>query len=325
MSRNICVWIDEVAEDVQLELRQRIQKTADQVGFSVRFFDSEEEVLPHLAECEVFYGHSPQLAHLAPQLKWFCCSWAGVEPFCKEGVFQNPECILTNSSGSYGDTISEHCFMVMLMLLRQMPAIEAELRQRKWEGDVPIRSILGSRMTVLGAGDIGTAVARRAKAFGAAHITGVSRSGKARSDVYDEMLPITRLEEALPRTDILVMAMPGTAETVGLMSAQRLALLPASAIVVNVGRGYTLDQAALCAALSEGRLSGAALDVFQQEPIPADDPTWETPNLLITPHMAGRLTLRHTAIKNAEMFCEDLENYAAGRPLIHAVDRKRGY
>jgi phosphoglycerate dehydrogenase-like enzyme len=161
--------------------------------------------------------------------------------------------------------------------------------------------------------------------MGAAHITGISRSGVARDPIFDAMLPISRLEEILPETEILIMALPGTAETAGVMDARRIAMLPENAVIVNVGRGNSLDQYAVRDALNEGRLAGAAIDVFLQEPIPQDDVLWGTKNLIITPHVAGNLTLRHTALKNAAMFCEDLENYAAGRPLKHLVDRKRGY
>ena len=129
----------------------------------------------------------------------------------------------------------------------------------------------------------------------------------------------------LPETDILVMALPSTAETVGILSRERIALLPDSAFVVNVGRGTAIDQEALCDALNAGQLAGAALDVVVPEPLPADHPLRRARNLLLTPHVAGNMTLGYTCDKSVQMFCDDLENYAAGRPLAHLVDRKRCY
>ena len=171
-----------------------------------------------------------------------------------------------------------------------------------------MRSIYGSRITVLGAGDIGTNFARRAKALGAAHICGVSRSGRNGDPAYDRMLPQQQLDQVLPETEILVMALPAVADTAGILSRERIALLPREAIVVNVGRG-----------------SGAALDVVVPEPLPKDHPLWSTRNLLLTPHISGNMSLGYTCDRNLDMFCRDLDNYAAGRPLEHRVDRKRGY
>ena len=121
------------------------------------------------------------------------------------------------------------------------------------------------------------------------------------------------------------LALPGTAETEHILNRQRIALLPETAYVVNVGRGSVVDQDALMDALNQNQLAGAALDVFVPEPLPEDHPLWDTKNLIITPHVSGNLTLGYTRDINVEMFCEDLANYAAGRPLNGLVDRKLGY
>ena len=121
------------------------------------------------------------------------------------------------------------------------------------------------------------------------------------------------------------MSLPATAETENVLSRDRIGLLPEGAYIVNVGRGTAIDEDALADALESGRLGGAALDVFRTEPLPETSRLWNTRNLLITPHVAGNLTLEHTMDRNVEMFCEDLLNYANGSTMKHVVDRKRGY
>ena len=320
MSRIICV-VNEFITDAH---RRQIDAAAEKHGFSVRYYQTKADASGHLADCEVLFGHWRSLLKEAPMLKWYCCSYAGVDPY--QPPFRFPEgVLLTNSSGAYGVTISEHIMMVTLMLQRRMLDYAQIVRDRGWTNDLPVRSIQGSRLTLLGTGDIGTTFAQRAKAFCPASVTGVNRSGRVPDPVYDRVMPMAELDRVLPETDILVMSLPSTPETVGVLSRERLALLPESAILVNVGRGSAIDQDALMDALNAGRLAGAALDVMTPEPLPADHPLWTTKNLLITPHVAGNMTLGYTCNKTVSMFCDDLENYAEGRPLKHLVDLKRGY
>lgn len=308
--------------------KQTIQTAAKAAGFTAHFFTLAqlEEAKACLQDCEILYAQEPELLRAAPaSLKWYCCSSAGVDPYCKDpGLFANPGCMLTNSN-CYGVTIAEHVIMVTLMLLRRMPEYEAVVRERGWDNQLPIQSIRDNAFTLLGMGNIGLNVAERLRGMGAARIVGLSRSGKAREDVYDETLPISALDEVLPRTRNLIMALPGTAETVRILNRERLALLPEGAYLINVGRGTAIDQDALIEALNSGHLGGAALDVMDPEPLPKDHPLWSAKNLLLTPHISGNLTLGYTCDRNVEMFCEDLENYAAGRPLSRLVDRTRGY
>ena len=324
MSREICVYLEFLTD----AHRAAIRAAAEQAGFTVHFFtpDQFEEAKACVQHCEVLYGHSPELLRAAPaSLKWYCCSFAGVDPYCKDdGIFQNPDCILTNSN-VYGVTIAEHVVMVTLMLLRRMPEYIEITRNRSWSNQLAVRSIRDNEITILGTGNIGNNVAERMRGMGIGHVIGLSRSGRGRQDLYDEVLPISRLDEVLPRTKILLMALPGTAETAGILSRERIALLPADAIVINVGRGPAVDQVALAEALNAGRISGAALDVMVPEPLPKDDPLWDAKNLILTPHVSGNRTLGYTCDRNVELFCADLANYAAGRPRQGLVDRKRGY
>ena len=323
MSRNICIY-QEFLTDAH---KSQIQKTAEELGFAPHFFtlDQFEEAKACVQDCEILYAHSPELLRAAPAaLKWYCCSFAGVDPYCKDpSIFANPDCVLTNSN-VYGVTIAEHVVMVTLMLLRRMPEYEEVVRNRSWSNQLPIRSIRDNEFTILGTGNIGVNVAERVRGMGAAKIIGLSRSGKPHP-AFDEVHPIADLDKVLPGTKILVMALPGTAETIHILNRARIALLPKDAYVINVGRGTAVEQEPLIEALNSGRIAGAALDVMDPEPLPADHPLWSAKNLILTPHVSGNMTLGYTCDTNVAMFCEDLKNYAAGKPLNGFVDRVKGY
>lgn len=304
----------------------QIDSTAARCGFAVDYYPDGHVPAELAGQYEVLYGMPDRAAlRTFTGLKWFCGNFAGVDAYLDDALYPSPDVILTNSSGAYGVTIAEHLIMVTLMLLRHASAYVLEAAAHRWGPVLPMRSIMGSTITVVGTGDIGTEFARRAKALGAKSIRGVRRTKKAADPAFDEIHTNDELDGLLPDTDILVLALPATGETRGILSAERIALLPASAYVVNVGRGSAIDQAALIDALNGGRLAGAALDVFAQEPIPAGDPAWTAKNLLITPHISGQMSLGYTRDRNVELFCEDLERYGRGEKPLRLVDRKIGY
>lgn len=306
--------------------REQIEQTAAKCGYTVDFYPECHLPAEKAGEYEIIYGLCPPAElRTASNLKWFCCSFAGVDSYMDDAAYPHPGVLLSNSSGAYGITIAEHLIMVTLMLLRKMPAFEEVVRERGWLRSLPMRSICGSSITVLGTGDIGTNFARRAKAMGAKVIRGVRRTKKTCDPAFDEIHTLDALDSILPDTEILVMALPGTKDTVHILSRERIALLPETAYVINVGRGSAIDQEALMEALNHDRLAGAALDVCVPEPLPKDHPLWDTKNLLLTPHISGNMSLGITCDLDVSLFCEDLENYAAGRPLQRLVDRSIGY
>ena len=323
MSRNICVYLD-FPSDAH---KAQVESAAAAAGFQVKFFrlNEMEDAKAYLQTAEILYAQSPELLRAAPAtLQWYCCASAGVDPYCKDpAIFANPDCLLTNSNG-YGVTIAEHTVMVALMMLRRMPEYQQIVGERRWYNQLPIRSIRDASFTVLGTGNIGENVAMRLHGMGAAKVIGLSRSGKAHP-AFDEVYPISALDDLLPQTHFLIMALPGTAETTHILNRSRIALLPQDAYIINVGRGSAIEQEALMEALNSGKIAGAALDVMDPEPLPANHPLWETRNLILTPHVSGHMTLDYTRNTNIAMFCADLANYAAGRPLNGLVDRKLGY
>ena len=319
MSRKLAVAEPYLAE----AHRERIRRAAEEHGFEVRVMGSPKEGRAFLQEAEVIFGHLPQVTKTAKKLKWICTPFAGVDQFLAPDAFANPETMLTNSSGAYGVTIAEHTVMMLLDILRRQPDYRRIVAAHEWRRDLTVRSIRDSRITLLGTGDIGQETAKRLRAFDPASLTGVNRSGRDPGG-FDRILTGENWEAALPETDVLIISLPGTKDAFHMVGEKQLALLPDGAVIINVGRGSVIDQEALFRELEDGRLY-AGLDVFEKEPLAKDDPAWEMPNLLITPHTAGNMTLAHTVEKAVEQFLEDLDNYCAGKPLKHLVDRTRGY
>ena len=310
---------------LKAEHRSHIAAQADALGFACSFAENEDDARPLMADTEVFFGVSATLPAAAPGLKWVASPNAGAEPYCTPGVLP-AGVILTNSAGAYGVTIAAHIVMASLEMLRRRADYLDIVARREWTRDLPIRSLHGARITLLGAGDIGCEAARRLQAFSPASITGLSRSGQSREPgLYDRLLPVSALDAVLPETDLLICSVPGTPETVGLLDARRLALLSAGAFLVNVGRGSLVDEEALCEALRAGRLGGAALDVFRAEPLPADSPLWAVPGLTVTPHISGNTTLPYTLDRVVALFLENLSRHAARLPLLRVVRPDLGY
>ncbi len=302
----------------------QIRALAEKNGFEALFFREDAQALPYLCDAEVIFGQSAVLSQNSPRLRWLCTPSAGVDQFTAPGAFASPDAVLTNSSGAYGVTIAEHIVMLALELLRRQMDYSAIVRRREWVRDLPVRSVKGSRITLLGTGDIGREAAIRLRAFGPACQVGVNRSGRSPQGLFDRVILREELDSVLPQTDILIISLPGTPETFHMLDERRLALLPDQALVINVGRGSVIDQKALEKELRRGRLC-AALDVFEKEPLPPDDPLWDCPNLLMAPHVAGNMTLPYTKDRIVSLFLEDFENYCAGRPLLRRVDIEKGY
>ena len=302
-----------------------IKTSAESLGHEVFFYTAEAEIPQTNYDADIIFGFAPSIVKTSKTLKWLCVPWAGVDSLMVPGYFANEDCLLTNAAGAYGVSIAEHMIAVSLVMMRRLDEFLEETRGGQWLKPRAQRSLKDCRITVLGTGDIGTTFANRAKAFEPASIIGVCRSGKSSSQVYDKVLPVSELDSVLPETDLLAMSLPATPETRGILSRKRLALLPEGAYIVNVGRGSAIDEEALADALDSGHLAGAALDVFQTEPLPEGNRLWKTKKLLITPHVAGNMTLPYTKDKNVQMFLEDLKNFTEGKELRYLVDKKLGY
>ncbi len=325
MSRIVCIVQDFLNEDH----KEKIRRTAERDGFTPYFFtvaeaetDAAKEALQN---CEVLYTAIPApLRRTSAALRWCASAAAGVDPYCADpSLFANPDCILT-SSNVYGPTIAEHVIMVTLELLRRRLYFREPLRRHEWLLSPPIRSIKDGDFTILGTGNLGKTIAARLKGMEARRVLGLSHSGR-KVDLFDEVLPVSQLDAVLPKTNFLIMALPGTPETIGILNRARIAMLPKDAYVVNVGRGNAIEQDALRDALNNGDIAGAALDVTVPEPLPADDPLWDAKNLILTPHISGHMSLGYTGDENVRLFRRNLDRYANGEEMIGVVNRARGY
>ena len=310
---------------LELKHLDLIKTSAESLGHEVFFYTAEAEIPQTNYDADIIYGFAPSIVKTSKILKWLCVPWAGVDSLMVPGYFANEDCLLTNAAGAYGVSIAEHMIAVSLVMMRRLDEFLEETRGGQWLKPRAQRSLKDCRITVLGTGDIGTTFANRAKAFEPASIIGVCRSGKSSAPVYDKVLPVSELDSVLPETDLLAMSLPATPETRGILSRKRLALLPEGAYIVNVGRGSAIDEEALADALDSEHLAGAALDVFQTEPLPEGNRLWKTKKLVITPHVAGNMTLPYTKDKNVQMFLEDLKNFTEGKELRYLVDKKLGY
>lgn len=323
MNRNIAV----IGTAFDENHKRRLEAAAEATGCTVRYYTDNDAAIPHMQDVQIAFapsdGRSPDLVKAAPGLQWFASYYAGVDPLIRTQVLSK-DTVLTNGSGAYGVTIAEHMVMVTLMMMRRYPEYYGFVQTKQFRSDLMIGSLYGSTVVICGTGDIGSNFARRLRAFCPAKIIGVNRSGRCGAD-FDEVVKIEDIETVLPKADVLALTLPGTAETNNLISAERISMLKNSAFIVNVGRGNSIDQDAVIAALNAGRLAGAALDVFREEPIPEQDPAWNTPGLLVTPHCSGKMTMAFTRDTLVDTFCENLKRFHEGKPMLHVVDKSLGY
>jgi phosphoglycerate dehydrogenase-like enzyme len=262
-----------------------------------------------------------QLCRRGHALRWLQLLSAGYDGPSLHGIPAGV--ILTNAGEAWSPTVAEHALALLLALMRRLPDCERAQQARQWEaaGIRPrLGSIEGRTVAILGYGSIGREITARLRPFGA-RIIGVTRSGAlaAIEPRPDRMAPVSQLHDILREADVLIVTVPLSDATRHIIDAEALSCLPAHAVVVNVSRGGTVDPVALAAALRDGRLAGAALDVTEPEPLPADDPLWHAPNLIVTPHVAG-FGSAMLAARIRELVAANARRFAAGQPLLHRVD-----
>jgi phosphoglycerate dehydrogenase-like enzyme len=298
---------------------ERLVASADLPDLVITAAADPADVAPRAAEFDLALGEPSLLRHLLPTLtalRWIQATWAGVEPLLDPTLRR--DYMLTNARGVFGGLMSEYVFAYLLAHERHLLAKYQAQREQKWD-PTPHGTLRGKQIGLLGVGTIGAAIARTAKHFGM-RVKGYTRGSEASADV-DAYFHGDRLRDFAADLDYVVAVMPATARTRHLVDDDFLRALPPCAVFVNPGRGGVVDEPALAAALQEGRLAAAVLDVFQQEPLPADHVFWRTPNLLITSHTAA-LSIPEDI---APVFIDNYRLLLRGEPLRHRVDFERGY
>jgi phosphoglycerate dehydrogenase-like enzyme len=269
-------------------------------------------------------GHwSEELWQSAPRLAWVQSGGAGVERFLTPEFVASP-IILTNAQGVYAIPIADHVMAFVLGFSRQLNHLVRRQIDAKWAGwgEFPLDELTDKTLGIVGLGGIGSEVARRAKAFGMRVIAVRRRPGKPTENV-DEVRGADELVWLLRESDFVALCTALTPATRHLIGAEELRRMRPSAYLINIGRGGLVDEEALTSALRDEVIAGAGLDVFEQEPLPADSPLWDMSNVMITPHVAGDSPRSHERFM--ALFCENLRRYVAGEPLLNLVDKTAGY
>ena len=330
---------DQLLADLQaLSPSLRLEPIADLVGHEIRLLRSSPgspeqrrataEMDADLEDAEVLlsrYRLPQNVPGRTPKLKWVHVTGAGVERILDSGLLE-AGITLTNSRGVAARPIAEWVLGAMLIFAKRMPLWSHRQQQREWiRADVEPFSLQGKTAGILGLGAIGGEIALLCKAMEMT-VLATRRSVAARqgpSASVDILFPASETEEVLKVSDFVVIALPLTPETAGRIGEGELRLVKRSAYLLNIGRGPIVDEAALTRALQEGRIAGATLDVFEQEPLPKESPLWGLENVVVTPHISGNVDGYDARV--AKLFRENLRRYLAGEHLLNVVDRDRGY
>ena len=289
-----------------------------------------EGVEEHLRDAEILFAFSlrPEQFKFAQKLRWIHAPTAAVHQLLFPELAQS-DVVLTNAREVHGPVVAEHVIALVFALAKKIPQAAWLQQKRTWgqdaiwnDGPRP-REIAGATLGLIGLGSIGRTVARMAAALGMRVIAVREHTEKEKPEGVTAVYAAAQLTDLLSQSDYVVVAAPLTEATRGMINTERLAAMRPDAYLINVGRGPQVDETALADALRSRRIAGAALDVFEQEPLPADSPLWELENLLITPHTAGlteKLWQRHFAL-----FSDNLRRYLAGERLLFVVDKQKGY
>jgi phosphoglycerate dehydrogenase-like enzyme len=283
------------------------------------------DLISAAAGAEVFFPLAsvmvtPEFVAAAPRLQWIQMASAGVERAMFPALAERP-ITLTNAAGVYGIPIAEHTLAMMLALSRRLPELILAQQRHEWES-ADAGELFDSTVVVVGLGGIGREVARRCRCLGMRVLATRMHPTNPDPDA-DRVAGADALPGLLPEADWLILCAPATSASRHMIGATELAAMKPSARLINIARGSLVDQPALAAALQSGALAGAGLDVFETEPLPADSPLWDMPNVIVSPHTSGASP--RSLERTLRLFLENLRRYLAGEPLENVVDKSEGY
>jgi len=323
-------------------LVERLRAISPRLQIAVHPARGAQDLPPDLLpDVEVLYTHHalPDPAAV-PSLRWVQFHFAGLDAIVDHPLLHTPEVQVTSMSGASASQMAEYALMGMLALGRRVPRMVADKAARRWADDRFERfrpvELRGATVGIVGYGSVGREVARLCRAFGA-QVLAVKRDlmhpedrdyqfggiGDPSGDLVDRLYPPQALASMAELCDTLVIAVPLTAETRGLVGRSVFKRMKPGAFLIDISRGGVVDHGALVEALTERRLGGAALDVYPVEPLPDSSPLWELPNVILSPHIAG--ASGDYFERATDVFRENLRRYLAGQPLLNRYDRQRGY
>lgn len=305
-------------------------------GISFLAPTSKDEVLRTAPEADAIITVYPKLPAgtfaAARRLRWVQVLTVGVNTLLTEELVAHP-CVLTNARGAHTIPVAEHAVALMLALARRLPAYFEQQREKlwKWIDNVELE---GATLGMIGYGSIGEAIAARAAAFGM-RVLATARRPRAGGEGGEGAAPGAgpavewyrheRLHEMLAASDFVVVAVPLTPDTKGMLGAAELRAMKPGAILINIARGAVIDEAALIDALRSGHVGAAGLDVFETEPLPPSSPLWTMPNVIVTPHVASRSESPPMRRRLVRLAIENLARFQRGEPLLNVVDKQVGY
>ena len=278
-----------------------------------------------VADADAVFGWlDEELSQAAAKLRWVQSQSAGVEWLWDAPSLQQNAAVLTNMRGAHAATIAEHTFAMLLHMSRRLSTLLQAQREKRWDWTIDPApfGIAGQTLGIIGLGNIGRAIARRAYAFDM-QVIAADINDLPKPDYVSELFGLDRLPELFTRADAVAVATPLTPQSRGMITADHLGLMKPTAHLLVLSRGKIVDETALIAALKERWIAGACLDVQAEEPMSAGNPLWDAPNLIITPHNSA-VSEQTIAIATA-IFRENIGRFLAGAPLTNVVDKARGY
>lgn len=320
----------------------RLSEVSPRLKFTVVKANKPEDISPEIwSRAEVLYTSRvlPDPEQV-PRLRWIQFHWAGIDHIVNEPLLRKPDLVATTLSGAAVSQVAEYILMMLLALGHHMPELvtyqkRAEWPRDRWERFIPME-LRDSAVGIVGYGSIGRQVARLLASLGAT-VLATKRDamhpedldyvpegmGDQGGDYVHRLYPAEALRSMLRDCDFVVVCVPKSESTINLIKAEELAAMKSSAYLVDISRGGIVDHNALASALKDHKIAGAALDVFPEEPLPAESPLWKLPNVLITPHISG-ITSQYDE-RAVEMFSANLTRYLSGQPLFNRIDPDRGY
>ncbi|MDB5542019.1 MAG: D-3-phosphoglycerate dehydrogenase [Devosia sp.] len=279
-----------------------------------------------LAEADILFDFdlvdAANLPRNAPKLKWVQATSSGIGELLRRTGLDKSDIAFTTASGVHGRPLAEFAMLGLLHFFRDIPGLDRMKAAKHWER-YTVRGLDGARVLVVGLGALGSAVARDAAHFGM-EVWGTRRTmGGETPPGVARVIEQGQIREALAEVDALVLACPLTEDTRLLIDLPEIAAMKPGIVIVNISRGQVINETSLIDALKSGQVRGAALDVFEVEPLPKESPMWDLPNVIISPHSASTVGAENRRI--VDIFLDNLERFLAGRPLHNLYERDRGY